>query len=94
MANQLVKIFKALSDKTRLDIVKDLLKSKEFACAEFRKKLPKSQPTLSHHFNKLIDASIISERKEGANSYYSINRAFLKSIGIDIKKIVKKADSK
>lgn len=90
MADQLVKIFKALSDETRLDIVRDLLSKGEFPCSELSKKFPKSQPTLSHHFNKLIDAQVITSRKEGVNNYYSINDKFLRNIGIDINKVVKK----
>lgn len=89
MADQLAKIFKALSDETRLGIVRDLLNRGEYACSELSKKLPKSQPTLSHHFNKLIDADIIRARKEGANHFYSVNHNYLTNLGLDIKKIIK-----
>ncbi len=91
MADQLVKIFKALSDETRLGIVRDLLTKGEHSCNSFVKELPKSQPTLSHHFNKLIDANIIKARKEGVNYFYSINHDYLKDLGLDIQKTIKEA---
>ncbi len=93
MADQVIKIFKALSDETRLGIVKDLLNKSEHACSELSKKLPKSQPTLSHHFNKLMDANIILKRKEGVNHFYSINHDYLQNLGLDIKKIIKEANN-
>lgn len=88
--SDLLKIFKALSDNTRIDILKFLLTKKEISCQELSKRFPLSQPTLSHHFNKLIDANIIIKRKNGVSHYYSVNQKFLKEKGFDIKKITKK----
>jgi ArsR family transcriptional regulator, arsenate/arsenite/antimonite-responsive transcriptional repressor len=89
MSNHLVKLFKALSDETRVDIIKHVLSNgKELSCQELLDKFPLSQPTLSHHFNKLIDANVLKVRKEGASHFYSINFQYLKELGIDIQKIV------
>lgn len=88
MSRQIVGLFKALSDETRLDILRYLLGKKEFACKELLSNFSLSQPTLSHHFNKLINANILKERKEGVSHIYSINYQYLKELGIDIQKIV------
>lgn len=88
MSKRLVDIFKALADETRVDIVKTLLEYKELSCQELSKKFPLSQPTLSHHFNKLIDAGVIKVRKNGVSHYYKIHTSFLRSIGINITKII------
>ncbi|KKS98072.1 MAG: hypothetical protein UV73_C0003G0014 [Candidatus Gottesmanbacteria bacterium GW2011_GWA2_43_14] len=88
MSKQAVKLFKALSDETRIDILRRLLGKKEIACKELLSNFSLSQPTLSHHFNKLIDANILKERKEGVSHIYSINYQYLKELGIDIQKIV------
>ena len=88
MSKQAVKLFKALSDETRIDILRRLLGKKEIACKELVSNFSLSQPTLSHHFNKLIDANILKERKEGVSHIYSINYQYLKELGIDIQKIV------
>jgi len=87
MSKQIVKIFKALSDETRIDILRHLLLKKEIACKELQRHFSLSQPTLSHHFSKLLSANILNERKEGAVHFYSINDKYLKKLGIDIKKI-------
>ena len=90
MSRLVVKLFKALSDETRVDIIKYLLSNrKELSCQELLDKFPLSQPTLSHHFNKLIDANVLKVRKEGASHFYSIDNDYLKNFGIDIQKIVK-----
>lgn len=90
MADQLVKIFKALSDETRLQIVRDLLDGHEGICPEIQKKIAKSQPTLSHHMGKLVDAEVLIETKKGVNCYYKVNDKHLKSLGIDIRKLGEK----
>jgi DNA-binding transcriptional ArsR family regulator len=90
MNKQLVKLFKALSDQTRLDIVKKLFNNKkELSCRELQKKFPLSQPTLSHHFNKLTDAGILKVRKQGTGHFYSVNRKYLTDFGINIGKLIK-----
>ncbi|OGG26274.1 hypothetical protein A2960_04840 [Candidatus Gottesmanbacteria bacterium RIFCSPLOWO2_01_FULL_39_12b] len=87
MSALIVKIFKSLSDPTRYGIIKFLTGKKEFSCKELSKKFSLSQPALSHHFNKLIEAKILTARKDGSANYYSINREYLKKMGIDIKKL-------
>ena len=88
MSNQIVKILDALSDETRVEIVRDLLNGHTGICPEIKAKIGKSQPTLSHHIGKLVDADILTESKKGVTCYYKVNSRFLKEKGIDIKKIV------
>ena len=88
MSKQIVGIFKALSDETRIDIIRHLLGKKELSWQGLLNNFSLSQPTLSHHFNKLIGANILNERKEGVSHIYSIKYQYLKELGIDIEKIV------
>ncbi|MEK7591847.1 MAG: metalloregulator ArsR/SmtB family transcription factor [Patescibacteria group bacterium] len=88
MNKRIVNIFKALADETRVDILRRLSHKKELSCQELAGSFSLSQPTLSHHFNKLISANILSARKEGSSHIYSINSQFLKTVGINIQKIV------
>lgn len=91
MVRPVVKLFKALSDETRIDIIRYLRNNgKELSCQDMLVKFPLSQPTLSHHFNKLADANILKVRKEGVNHFYSIDNQYLKNFGIDINKVVSK----
>ena len=88
MNNDTVKLFKALADETRIAMLRRLIDVDEMACQELMKEFSLTQPTLSHHFNKLVDAGIITNRKEGVLWFYSINKKFLRKHGIDIKKLI------
>ncbi len=88
MSKDIVNVFKALSDDTRIDIIRKLLKQTELSCQQLMKFFSLSQPTLSHHFNKLIDAEVLTVRKDGVNHYYGVNKKYLENMGIDINKIV------
>lgn len=85
--NQSYIIFKALSDETRLKIAIHLAKRRELSCQELSRNFKLSQPTLSHHFSKLLAAGVILERKQGQKHYYRINHRLLKSHGVDLKLI-------
>lgn len=69
-------------------MVKFLITRKESSCQEVSKKFPLSQPTLSHHFNKLMDAGILKVRKNGVAHYYTIDKKLLSSVGININKFI------
>lgn len=90
----LAKIFKALADDTRIDILRHVIKEEEIACQELMKRFPLSQPTMSHHFNKLVNAGILNNRKDGVLWFYTLNTEFLSKIGLDIVKIVSATSQK
>lgn len=87
-----VDIFKALADPTRLDVVRQLaskpvdIPGQELVlgCATTNRL---SQPAMSHHFSKLVDSGILSERKVGTEKRYVLNTALLRSVGIDPNKL-------
>ncbi len=85
---QLITILKALADSTRLDLVRNLAKKKcESSCSNISDCSSLSQPALSHHFKKLVDAGVLTEEKRGKEKYYCINHEALKSVGIDVEKL-------
>ena len=67
------KLFKALSDENRLQILAQLNAEEKCACV-LLEKLAISQPTLSHHMRILADARLVECRKEGKWMYYSLRR--------------------
>ncbi len=83
-----VVLFKSLADSTRLQILQLLAQKKEMSCQELSDFFHLSQPTLSHHFKKLVDAHILKARKSGIWMYYSINQHFLREKGINLKKLL------
>lgn len=66
------RIFKALGDENRLQIL-ELLRSGEKCACKLLEELQISQPTLSHHMKILCDAGIVIGRKEGKWMHYSID---------------------
>ena len=79
-------LFKALSDPNRLMIV-DMLSCGELCACVILEKFQITQPTLSHHMKTLCDCKLVSGRKEGKWTYYSLNdetvtplRAFLEEV--------------
>ncbi len=79
-----INILKALSDKTRLDIVRSLTHEKDStSCSKVSSCSSLSQPAMSHHFHKLLEAGVISEQKEGKEKFYVLNKKVLEARGID-----------
>ena len=87
MSEEIEKIFQALGNKTRLDIVKLILAEKEITCQEILEKFPLSQPTMSHHFGLLLNSEILTARKDGVRHYYTVNTKKLNSLGINLAKL-------
>ncbi len=84
-----VNVFKALADKTRLDIVRNLVKKSAAtaSCDIVSDCSSLSQPAMSHHFSKLVDAGVILEHKKGTEKIYELNNELFASIGIDPSKL-------
>lgn len=66
------KLFKALNDQTRRDIL-ELLKKKELTAGEIADKFDISKPSISHHLDLLKQAGLIEADKQGQFIYYSLN---------------------
>jgi ArsR family transcriptional regulator len=68
-------LFKALADPHRVRIVNLLATSPEPVCVcEFTGPLGLSQPTVSHHLKKLVQAGLLEREQRGTWAYYSLNR--------------------
>lgn len=66
------KVFKALCDVNRLQIL-EMLRSGEKCACKLLDALDISQSTLSHHMKILCDSGLVSGRKEGKWTHYSID---------------------
>jgi len=67
------KIFRVLSDPTRLKIL-DMLSCKEMCACNVLDSLSISQSTLSHHMKALMDCGLVTGRKESTWMYYTIRQ--------------------
>ena len=72
MENETLKIMKALSDKTRLNIVEFLLDGEKCVCEIFPH-IKRTQSTTSIQLGKLEKSGILKSRRSGKKIFYSIN---------------------
>ena len=70
--HEIARIFKALSDENRIQILKQLRSGEKCGC-ELLEELKITQPTLSHHMKILCDCGIVRSRREGKWMHYSID---------------------
>jgi ArsR family transcriptional regulator len=68
-------VFRALADPARVRIVNTLATSSDPVCVcELIEPLGLSQPTVSHHMKKLLDAGLVEREQRGKWAYFSLKR--------------------
>jgi len=75
--DNIVKIAKALSDKTRIRILKEIAAKGSISCGDAEKVAELSQPTVSHHLKILVDAGLLNTVKDGRHVIVSVNEKAL-----------------
>ena len=73
----MAKMLKAISDPKRLRIV-DMLSCGELCACVILESFQITQPTLSHDMKVLVEAGLITDRREGKNIYYTLNKDALR----------------
>ena len=80
-AQATARLFRALADPNRVKIVNLLATNPGAVCVcEFTGPLGLSQPTVSHHLKKLLDAGLLEREQRGTWAYYSLRRDALGSL--------------
>jgi ArsR family transcriptional regulator len=69
---QLIKIAKALADPTRFSILQAIAQAGESCCGELAKQFPITQATCSQHLKILVEAGLVTMRREGQFNYYRL----------------------
>lgn len=67
------RILKALGDSSRLKIM-DILSCGERCACEILEHFDFTQPTLSHHMKILMDCGLVTSKKVGTWTHYSLNQ--------------------
>jgi len=78
------KVYKALSDKNRREIL-EVLKKKDMAVNEIAQNFSFSGATLSHHLTVLKNARLVVSQRQGQNILYSLNTSVFEEA---LKKII------
>ena len=74
-----VHLFKALADRTRLQILEMLSKEGEMSVTEIYRRLGRQQNLISHHLACLKNCGLAKTRKQGKQIYYRLrNKKVLK----------------
>lgn len=68
---EMTRIFHALSDDTRLEIVRRLSSGEKCVC-DLQDLLDAAQSRLSYHLKTLKEAGIVTDRKQGRWVYYTL----------------------
>lgn len=87
-----VKVFKALSDQNRLNII-ELLQTGEKCGCTLLEKLNIVQSTLSHHMKLLVDSKIVKSRKDGKWTYYALNDSGCEMVQEELRCLFKKSET-
>ena len=79
LSSQVNKVFRALNDPTRREILK-LLKEKDMAAGEIADAFQISKPSISHHLDILSQAELVTSEKKGQFVIYSLSTTVLDDI--------------
>ncbi len=89
----LLSVFKALSDETRLRIVK-LLENGELCVCHIVAAVDMSQSKISFHLRTLKEAGLVKDRREGKWMHYRLNESdlFKRLLFLSIAERIREAD--
>lgn len=73
------KVFKALNDQTRREILR-LLKEKDMTAGEIADAFNITKPSISHHLDILNQADLVTSEKRGQYVIYALNTTVLDEV--------------
>lgn len=85
---QLLKVLKALSEKTRLRIIQ-LVSKGDVPCSEIVSHFDMTAPSLSHHFKILQESGLLITEKRGQSHFHSLNTELLENAIAALSKTVR-----
>ncbi|MCW2528266.1 MAG: putative ArsR family transcriptional regulator [Pseudonocardiales bacterium] len=77
-------IFRALGDPVRWSIIRQMAAVDELACSTLEDTLNVSKPTISYHTKILVQAGLMSVRRDGRHFFYTLRREVLRALIDDI----------
>jgi ArsR family transcriptional regulator, arsenate/arsenite/antimonite-responsive transcriptional repressor len=82
-AEATAELLQTLGDPARVRIVNLVAASSEPVCAcELYEPLGLSQPTVSHHLKKLVDAGLLERERRGKWAYFSLKRDAVEKLAV------------
>lgn len=65
-----IRIAKSLADTQRAEILHAIAESPSISCGSIVEQFPIGQSTVSHHLKDLMDAGIVSVRRQGQHGHF------------------------
>jgi DNA-binding transcriptional ArsR family regulator len=84
----MVRLFRALSDPTRLQVLR-LLTERDWYLTELATKVELSKPTMKHHLVNLRAAGLVTVIEEGSLTYYRLRRERLAEGGSELRRYLR-----
>ncbi|HWP85577.1 MAG TPA: metalloregulator ArsR/SmtB family transcription factor [Terriglobia bacterium] len=78
--DQMVRVFKALADPKRFQMLREIAKAGELSCSQIGGRFPLSQPAISHHLRILYDARLLRVREEGQHHFIAVNPRLVRGV--------------
>jgi len=85
---ELIKVFKALSDETRIRLLK-LLQQRELCVCELMQSLNMTQSRVSRNLGILKDAGLVKDRRNGLWVHYSLDQKSFNRYAVPILELLK-----
>lgn len=85
---RLRRFFKAMADRTRLDVVQKLSRSGEVSVTDLCLNLGVTQPLMSWHVRTLRHAGIVSTRRQGRQVLCSLDRSSIAAFQVRLSALV------
>jgi DNA-binding transcriptional ArsR family regulator len=79
VAQRLAKVFKSLSDPTRLRII-SMVSDREFCVSDLVAALEMEQSTISHQLRDMRKLGLVSFRREGRHVFYRLDDPHVRSL--------------
>ncbi|MCB9730595.1 MAG: metalloregulator ArsR/SmtB family transcription factor [Deltaproteobacteria bacterium] len=71
---------KALADRRRFRILREVVDAGELTCGQIGEALPVAQPTVSHHIHVLVEAGLLTLRRSGQQTFVTVDRDALEAV--------------
>ena len=87
---QLYNFATALSEESRIKMLRFLIEQNEVTCKDLERKFKFSGSTAYHHISIMTKSGLVKARSEGKTIFYSINKKYIKEIMDVLNKIIKR----
>lgn len=77
---EMATIFRSLGDKTRLQILRVLMREGKMNVSRLCRELGESQPAVSHHLTQLRHAKLVDFVRDGKFNHYSVSADAIKTL--------------